>query len=208
MAELIPAILVKDADTFRSRLKLVEGSVSTVQIDCMDGAFVPNTSWYEAQPIDTTLQIELHLMVNDPLKVIEAWKRVPQVVRAIWHVEIKTDHAAVIKACSELGWECGLALSPETPTSVLAPLAGSLDEVLILGVHPGFSGQALIPSTIQKARDVKHQFPFLLVGFDGGVSAENADELIAAGVDRLCVASAIFQEPDPHAALHAILSHV
>jgi ribulose-phosphate 3-epimerase len=129
-------------------------------------------------------------------------------VRAIWHAEIKTDHAAVIKACSELGWECGLALSPETSPDTLAPFAGSLDEVLVLGVHPGYSGQTLIPSTIQKARDAKHQFPFLLLGFDGGVSVENVDELISAGVDRVCIASAVFQQPDPQAALRAILTHV
>ena len=70
MAELIPAILAKDAATFRERLQIVEGLANTIQIDCLDGHFVSNRTYYHAAPLDTTLEIELHLMVSDPLAVI------------------------------------------------------------------------------------------------------------------------------------------
>lgn len=208
MPELIPAILVKDAQTFRERLHLIEGFVRTVQLDCMDGHFVPNRTWYEAGPVDTSLEIELHLMVSDPMTVIREWKRVPQVMRAIWHVEIPVDHASLIKLCTEQGWECGLALSPETPASALAPYADNIDEVLVLGVTPGWSGQALIPSTVDKVREIKRIYPGLSVGFDGGVTKERIPDLVKAGVDRLCALSAIFDAPDPAAALRAILSTI
>jgi len=206
MPELIPAILVKDADLFRKRLALMEGLVGTVQLDCMDGNFVENRTWYDATPINADLEIELHLMVSDPLSVIEDWKRVKNVIRAIWHIEIPTDHQKIITRCRELGWDCGLAISPETPIERLANLVDEVDEVLVLGVNPGWSGQALIPSTLEKARLIKQRWPDLEVGFDGGVTEEHLAQLIHGSIDRICVASAIFGNPDPRAAARAILA--
>jgi len=79
---------------------------------------------------------------------------------------------------------------------------------LVLGVHPGWSGQALIPSTVDKARELKQRFPALSVGFDGGITQERIPELVAAGVDRFCVASAIFDAADPAAMARAILNAI
>lgn len=208
MPEIIPALLIKDAETFRTRLKLVEGLVQTVQIDCMDGHFVDNRTWYDAEPTDTTLEIELHLMVSDPVAVIRAWKRIPQFVRAIWHVEIGVDHASIIKEYKTLGLEIGLALSPETSMERIAPYADAIDEVLILGVNPGWSGQALIPSTLEKADEIKHRWPGMLVGFDGGVTEANLKDVLRHPIDRLCIASAIFESADPRLTLRGILNRV
>jgi ribulose-phosphate 3-epimerase len=204
MPELIPAILAKDADTLRERLKIVEGVARTIQVDCLDGHFVSNRTYYEAKPLDTTLEIELHLMVSDPLAAIGAWKRVPQCVRALWHVEIPTDHRALISTCKSFGMECGLALSPETPLERLEPFADDLDEVLVLGVTPGWSGQAVIPSTIAKARDIKTHWPSLMVGFDGGITRALIPELLKASVDRVCAASAIYADAHPRAAAQSL----
>jgi len=208
MPELIPAILVKDADAFRARLRSMEGSVATVQLDCMDGHFVDNRSWYAAEPLDTGLEIELHLMVGNPLAVIEDWKRVRQVTRALWHVEIPTDHGKVVARCRELGWQCGLALSPETPVERLAQFANDIDEALVLGVHPGWSGQVLIPSTLDKLDQIKARWPGLITGFDGGVTPANLPDILRHPLDRLNAASAIFDAPDPAAAVRAILKSV
>ncbi|MCK9360663.1 hypothetical protein M0Q28_00330 [Patescibacteria group bacterium] len=204
MAELIPAILAKDADTFRERLKIVEGIAKCIQIDCLDGHFVSNRTYYEAAALDTTLEIELHLMVSDPLSVIRAWKRVPQFVRALWHFEIPIDHRAVLNECEALGLECGLALSPETPLERLEPFIEQLDEVLVLGVTPGWSGQALIPSTISKAKEIKERWPSLTIGFDGGITRALIPQLLNAGVDRICAASAIFADAHPRAAAQSL----
>lgn len=208
MHELIPAILAKDADTFRERLSLMEGLVQTIQLDCMDGSFVENRTWHEATPINSTLEIELHLMVSDPLAVIEDWKRVKNVVRALWHIEIPTDHKKMITRCRELGWECGLALSPEAPIERLSNFADEIDEVLVLGVNPGWSRQTLIPSTMEKVRELTRRYPDLIIGFDGGITHKNTPLLIEAGVDRFCEASAIFDAPDPRAATRAILASI
>jgi ribulose-phosphate 3-epimerase len=207
-AELIPAILVKDRKTFLERLKSVEGVASMVQIDCMDGHFVNNRTWYEAESMETTLGIELHLMVSDPLSTIHAWHRIPQLVRVIWHIEIPVDHMAIINECDKLGIERGLAISPKTPVEKIAPYLESLDEVLILGVEPGFSGQPLITSTLEKIPAIKRINPAVQIGFDGGVTQENLATLIHAGVDRINLASAIFQAKDPRETLRAILSNI
>ncbi len=206
--EIIPAILVQDRETFASRLRLVEGIATAVQIDCMDGHFVPNRSWYEAEALQTTLGIELHLMVSDPLAVIREWKRVPQVMRAIWHLEIPIDHEAVIDEAHKLGWEAGLALSPMTPIERLLPYHERIDEVLILGVEPGFSGQKLTEATLAKIHAVKELDAALRVGFDGGVNQENLKRVIEAGADRSNLASAIFESPDPSETLRAILTSI
>lgn len=206
--EIIPAILVQDRKTFVKRLKMVEGLATCVQIDCMDGQFVQNKTWYDAEPLDTTLEIELHLMVQDPMSTILAWRRIPQVVRALWHVEIPVDHAAVIEVCRAQGWECGLALSPDSPVSRVAEYFDQIDEVLVLGVTPGWSGQTLLPSTIDKIRTLKKHSPLISVGFDGGVTAANLRDILAAGADRINIASAVFKSPDPRATLRAILSSI
>jgi ribulose-phosphate 3-epimerase len=204
MPELIPALLVQDATEFRTRLGLVEGIARCVQLDCMDGHFVSNRTWYEAGTIDTTLEIELHLMVTDPLAVIREWKRVPQVVRAFWHLELPADHQAIINECRALGWECGFAVSPDTPAERLTPYAETTDAVLVMGVTPGWSGQKLIPSTLEKVKQIKERWPGLVIGFDGGVTRGTIPDLLAAGVDRVCAASAIFRDAHPRAAAQSL----
>lgn len=206
--EIIPAILVQDHKTFVERLRLVEGLAKTVQIDCMDGHFVNNRTWYEAQPMVTTLGIELHLMVSDPLSTVWLWRRIPQLVRAIWHVEIPIDHAALIRECRTLGIACGLAISPETSVEKVAPYLNDIDEVLVLGVNPGWSGQTLVASTLEKITAIKHMNTEVDVGFDGGANKENLSSIIDAGADRINLASALFQTPDPRETLRAILSTI
>jgi ribulose-phosphate 3-epimerase len=75
-----------------------------------------------------------------------------------------------------------------------------LDEVLVMGVTPGWSGQAVIPSTIEKARDIKTRWPSVIIGFDGGIKRALIPRLLAAGVDRFCLASPIFADAHPRAA--------
>ncbi len=206
--ELIPAILAETREILHERLRLMEGVATCVQIDCLDGHFAPNRSFYDPAGIDTSLEIELHLMVSDPMSVIESWKRVRHVRRVLWHIEIQTDHQRLIDGSRRLGWECGLAISPVTPVARLEPYAGLIDEVLVLGVKPGFSGQSLIPSTLDTIGDLRKRWPDLTVGFDGGATRENLPELCRHGASRINLASAIFSTPDPAQTLRDILSTI
>lgn len=203
MNSVIPAILAKDEQAFRARLKLVEGLAPIVQIDVMDGKFVPNVTWCDLEAlktIETKATYELHLMVEDPEPVIRAAVTVPNVARIVWHVESMGDHRELLALCRSHDREAGLAISPDTPADNLKPYDGRMDEILILGVKPGFSGQAIIPSTIGKARELHTLFPTVPLGFDGGVTADAIPALRDAGVTRFCVASAIFDATDPEAA--------
>lgn len=206
--EIIPAILVPDQGTMIERMRLVEGLATAVQIDCMDGHFVNNRSYYQAESIDTTLGIELHLMVRDPMSVIREWRRIPQFMRAIWHVEIPVDHSSLIRECRGLGIECGLAISPETSVESVAGYLAEIDELLVLGVKPGWSGQTLIEAALKKPADAKRINPSIVTGFDGGVTQENLTSIIQAQTDRICIASTIFASSNPRETLHAILSNI
>lgn len=202
MNELIPAILAHDEKTFRERLALMEGVASTIQIDVMDGAFVPNRTWFDAEVLRglaTTIRFELHLMVRDPARYIEEVSDIESVTRAIWHIETTADHAALIARCHALDKEAGLAINPQTPVDALAPYAVDLDEILVMGAEPGFSGQPLQPPTIDKAREIHARWPLIPVGFDISVNAETIPMLLAAGVSRFCAAGAIWKAEDPAA---------
>jgi ribulose-phosphate 3-epimerase len=202
MRELLPAILAKDEQTFRERVKLMEGVMPVVHLDVMDGEFVPNKTWFDAAvlaSLKTPVRFELHLMVADPKRYIEEVRGIASVIRAIWHIESDADHRKIIIACRSMPKQAGLAINPRTPINGLAPYADRLDEVLVMGADPGFSGKPLKPHTIDRCRDIHERWPKMPIGFDIGVKEESIPDLKAVGVTRFCAASAIFSAKDPAA---------
>ena len=196
MPHLIPALLAKSPQEAQQKLEAILPIAQLFQLDVMDGKFVPNETWHDAQAFATfnsPLDVELHLMVNDPERVVLDWLHLPNLKRILWHIEIPIDHQALIDLCKHHKLECGLALSPETPVSATLPLLNQLDEVLLLGVNPGWSGQALIPATLEKIQALKQLRSNLPVGFDGGVDEHSISKLVSQGVDRLYTASALFK---------------
>lgn len=209
MNHIIPAILVQDEATFRSHLEQFEDIADTVQVDVLDNTLYPNTSWCNVDIIDmldTSIWIELHLMVNDPEAIIQKIQRGGPIHRVIWHIEAPVDHADLVLTCQNLGLDCGIAIAPKTPIEALRPFAEMFEEILILGVEPGFSGQPLIPDTIQKARDIHSNWPGTILGFDGGVTEQTISQLRDAGVTRFCAASAIWKAEDPKEAYESLRS--
>lgn len=201
---VIPAILVKNEKEFRERLRTIEGLVDIVQIDVMDGLFVSNTTWCDfavLRQLDTPIHFELHLMVNDPAQYIEASKDFSAIKRIIWHIETSAHHAKLIKQCHKQAREAGLAINPNTPIEKLAPYVESLDEILIMGVAPGWSAQQLIPSTIEKIKQIRSFWPNIPLGFDGGVDHHTLPLLKEAGITRMYAASSIFKADYPRIAL-------
>jgi len=200
MNRLLPAILVQDEATFRERLSFVQDLAPVVHLDVMDGAFVPNRTWFDAKvlgSLETPVRFELHLMVKDPGRVVDEVRNIENIVRAIWHIETEIDHAALIERVHAMQKEAGLAIKPQTALEELARYAHGLDEILVMGAEPGFSGRALDPHTIERAAEIRARFPEMAIGFDIGVNAETIPRLKAAGVSRFCAASAIFSATDP-----------
>jgi ribulose-phosphate 3-epimerase len=202
MHELLPAILAEDEATFRERVALVQDLVPVIHLDVMDGAFVPNRCWFDAgvlAELKTPVRFELHLMVKDPARILEEVKNIESVIRAIWHIEAEADHAALIARTHELKKEAGLAISPKTSLDRLVPFAGTLDEILVMGNEPGFSGQPLEPHTIERVWELHGRWPQMPLGFDISVNADTIPKLKEAGVTRFCAAGAIFKATDPRA---------
>ncbi len=200
MNQIIPAILAHDEKTFRERVALMEADFPVLQIDVMDGAFVPNRTWFDVnvlRRLKTSARFELHLMVMDPGRYVEETSDIESVVRYIWHLEAPIDHAAQIARVHALRKEAGLAISPETPIDKLAQYAKSLDEILVMGASPGFSGQKLQPQSIKRAAEIHSRWSDIPLGFDINVNAETIPLLLAAGISRFCSAGAIFKTDDP-----------
>lgn len=212
MIELIPSLLVSSQAEFERRLRLVEqSSLRTVHVDVLDGTLFPEMSWFEARAvgaIETPIAFELHLMVENPLPIIAQWKsEVKTLKRVIIHVELDRPISTLledIKQWHEL--ETGLALNPETPIETIKHHTTMLDYLLIMGVHPGASGQKFLGEMIlQKIKDLHLLYPSFPIGCDGGLTPEIAPRLIEAGCSRLIAASSIFKSPDPLAAMNSFV---
>lgn len=202
--EIIPTVLCKDAASAKRRIGLVQASVQTVQIDIMDQTLVPNNTWFNADTVATwtfDVDYEIHLMVNDPLPIIHAWKRVPNFVRAIVHAETPTKLGHLISAIKPLKINVGIAISPGTPIKKIIPHIKDIEMVLVMGGTPGFGGQAIDPRTLKTVQELRKRFPKLPIGFDIGVNEQTIPDLKKAGVTRFCPGSAIFKQRSPALAI-------
>ncbi len=219
MFEIIPAILTKKKNEFNTRLKLASKLANTVQIDIMDGLFVDNETpkklndgtWYKQYLHDfhnPTCDIELHLMVINPLEFIDNWKELYGINRIIWHEEVPINHEELIRYLHDMGIKACLAINPQTDIKRLYPYIEKepkkkgaqkyfLDSVMVMGVKPGFSGQKFIPDTLKTIAKLHKKYPHLPIAVDGGVNQNTAKDIKKAGASRLCAAGAIFLADDP-----------
>jgi len=198
--ELIPAIIAKNAVEALQKFSTIDPVAPWIQLDITDKTLVPNASWFDLDEMkhwSIHANLELHLMVQDPGAVIRRWLTMKRFKRAIWHMEAPVDHEKLIKFCRKNKIEPGLALSPETESKAILPYRDLIDEVLILGVHPGKSGRALVPAALKKIGELKRLAPKVAIGFDGHVTEKNLTMLIKKGANRLYMASAIFEQKEP-----------
>jgi ribulose-phosphate 3-epimerase len=198
----------------------VTGIAKTVQVDVCDGHFVPSFTWpYKKQddsfemiireqdglPGWNKLDYEFDLMVNNPADIVDEWV-LAGATRIVLHVEAKGDiMAAVEKLVGRV--DVGLALNIETPVEVLKPFIDKIQFVQCMGIdHVGFQGQEFDEQVYDKIEALKSAYPDMPVSVDGGVSLENAEQLIEAGADKLIVGSAIFNEENAGDAYRAFRS--
>lgn len=198
--EVIPAVLATGETDFRRKLGLMEGIARTIQVDIMDGAFVPNKTWYDGALVASwkcDFRYELHLMVNDPMPIIEHWLPVRGIKRAIIHADAPLNIPRALKWIRAHHLETGVALSPGVSPDIIDPWMKAIDMVLVMGGKPGFSGKKLDRKTLETVRILRKRYPKLQIGFDIGVGKRTIPDLVLAGVTRLCTASAIFKTEAP-----------
>jgi ribulose-phosphate 3-epimerase len=195
---IVPALLTDGARTLETLLRQAESFTDFIQIDIMDGKFVPSHSitWKEISGIPTKLKWEAHLMVEQPEKQIEHYK-IAGAQKAVFHFEATSNPDRVIALARQLGISVGLAVNPETSVSQILPLTSKVDSVLFLSVHPGFYGAKFIPEVLDKIIELRKARPTLSIGIDGGIKESNIVQITRSGVNEICVGSSIFLQPDP-----------
>jgi ribulose-phosphate 3-epimerase len=203
MIEIIPAILAHSAKDFEEKLRLVETECKTVQVDILDGTMFANTSWFDVSHISalkTNLAYELHIMAENPIPIIEEWKeKIPTLKRVIIHSEIDRQLGTVIDHLKEhLKLEVGIALNPATPIEEIRDVIERIDQITLMGVHPGTSGQSFEGDyLLDKIKRIHRLYPAISLEIDGGVTKELIPALVDAGITRICGASLLYKAENP-----------
>jgi len=197
---IVPAILTDSEAALSRMVSVANGFAPFVQVDIMDGVFVPTVSVRaeELQRQDIRFAWEAHLMVAHPLAHLESFMRAGA-TRIIFHVEALDEAELVILQARSLGLEVGVALNPPTPVAAAESLLFSVDSVLLMTVYPGYYGAAFVPEVMEKVSQVRSLHPGIEIGVDGGIKEGNLRDVVGYGVDTVCVGSAVFGQSDPAA---------
>ncbi len=205
---ITPSILSADFGHLQREVDSVSPYADWIQIDVMDGHFVPNLSFGApvTKWVKTTLPLDVHLMVSNPEGRIAEFAALG-VKNITFHAEaVKTTTArrALIKAIHTAKATAGIALNPQSDLSMIDDVVGEVDLVLIMSVHPGFGGQKFIPSVLEKVKALRAKFPKLIIQIDGGIDASSAKLAREAGADNLVAGSSVFSSADREAAIEAL----
>ena len=206
---IAPSILSADFSRLGEQVALVErAGAGLIHVDVMDGHFVPNITMgplvVSALRKVTTLPLDVHLMITDPDRYVEAFAKAGATTISV-HVEAAPDLRHALQHIRQLGVRAGVAINPATSIDVLTAVLDVTDHVIVMSVNPGFAGQKFIPGSTEKCRAVRDKVgPAVDVEVDGGVDLSNAGELGSAGASILVAGASIFAQADPAAATRAL----
>lgn len=200
-----PSLLAADFLNLGKDIEMINQSEAEwLHLDIMDGAFVPNLSFgfpvIEAVASKCTKKLDVHLMIERPEGFLTELKNLGTYIMNV-HYEACTHVHRLIQQIKDNGMKAAVTLNPGTPICVLEDIIHDLDMVLLMTVNPGFGGQKFIEHSIDKVKRLREMIDSrglnTLIEVDGGVNAETAPRLAAAGVDVLVSGSYIFKAADP-----------
>lgn len=207
--EIAPSILSADFARLADEIAVVEtANLSIVHLDVMDGHFVPNITL--GPPVIAKLRkysplaFDTHLMISEPDKHLDAFIKAGA-DHITFHIETDVDHYALVDRIHSQGCTAGISLNPDTPAQAIAEIAPKCEMVLVMTVHPGFGGQALIPEAAAKVAQVREIVgPNVRVEVDGGIYPTTVPTVVGFGADTLVAGNAIYGSSDRPAAIKAL----
>jgi len=208
MIKIAPSILSADFTRLGAQVQAVEAAgVDRVQVDVMDGRFVPNIT-FGAKVVEclrplTRLTLEAHLMVDRSEDFVERFAKAGADT-IIVHQEATPHLHRVIQQIHGLGKQAGVAINPATPALLISEVLANVELVLVMTVNPGFGGQDFIPETLNKIRQVRDAIRQrglnCEVEVDGGINEQTVRSVVEAGANVLVAGSAVFGAKDGVAA--------
>ncbi len=204
MAAIVPSILSADFTHLGEQVREAEtGGARRIQVDVMDGHFVPNITMgpmvVAAVRRCTSLPIEAHLMITNPQEYIEDFAKAGADV-IIVHQEVCPHLHRVIQQIRTTGKMAAVALNPSTPILMLENILSLIDMVLIMTVNPGFGGQEFISEMLPK---IAHLRQVIVerglqcdIEVDGGIHEATAPLVVKAGANLLVAGSAVYNEKE------------
>ena len=196
MVQIIPAILTTTAHDAQRKSQQIVGLVDWVQVDIVDGVFTQPATWNEPKEVEKYIQgvnIEVHLMIQNPEYIIDKWLQ-SGVQRIYIHHESTQQHAEILQKIKQAGIESGVALLPHTPISVINDIIEHIDAVLVFSGTLGQYGGVFQPEpTLLNIQTLRETYPQLFIEVDGGVNDTNAKQCVDAGADGLVMGSYIFK---------------
>ena len=201
---IAPSILAADFSNLSRDIALVNQSdADWFHLDVMDGVFVPNISFgmpvIKSMAKHTTKPLDVHLMIVEPDRYIQTFADLGADVLTV-HAEACTHLHRSLQSIKAAGMKAGVALNPHTPVASLSHIIADIDLVCLMSVNPGFGGQSFIEATYEKVRELRtlidENKSDTLIEIDGGVTDQNASQLVAAGADVLVAGSYVFSASD------------
>lgn len=194
--EIVPSILSADVGRLAEQVKeAVAAGADRIQVDVMDGHFVPNLTFgpavVEAVRRATRLPIEAHLMVERPELFIEAFAKAGATLIEV-QIEATTSLYRTVQSIKELGCKAGVAINPATPLEDLREILPYIDLVNVMTVEPGFGGQKFIEHSPEKISRLRAMVPQMEIEVDGGIDARTAPLAVSAGATVLVAGNSVF----------------
>lgn len=205
--EIIPAIIAKNQEEFSRNILKVKDYVNIIQLDFMDGKFVPNTSIdFDFKLPETNCLFEAHLMIENPLEWIK--KNIEEIDTFLVHYESCDNYKEIIDFVKGKNKRIGFVLNPETPASSIESYLDDIDQVLIMTVKPGFYGSPFLPDMVEKVKKLRELKPKLNLEVDGGITDKTIKLANNAGTNLFVSGSFIVKSDDVENAVNTLKDKV